>query len=524
MEQHEEALKQISERVKSFHDRQLPFRVYHGSTNSTRTVGYDPEKVVDTSALSHVISIDATACTAIVEPMSPWTNSSPQRSKRVFGAFSGTAAESSSFKYGYFDRTINWVEIVLATGRVVKASPTENADLFNGAAGACGTLGVTTLFEIKLIPAADYVQVTYMPVYSTKEALEEIDKRAKEDWDYIDGILYSATMGIIVLGKITDGKLLKDEHIQHFNRAKDPWFYMHAHEQVAHSHHTYCDTCQLAGSLSPFEVATEKEKLGKDEVYRTELIPIFDYFFRYDRGTFWMGSYGWGGSNLKFNKFTRWLFDSLFRTRNMYKAMHHSRRAQRFIIQDLALPRETAEEFIKWTNEALFLFPLWLCPVDANTKVPLHRSANRPPKQMVANGGSSIAEKPHGEAMTISIGLWGMNCTHKAIKVYFEEKMEWGPRLHELTMTDNRAIEAKVFELGGLKWLYAQNYYTEEEFWNIYDKQRYSQLRAKWDAGTLPTLWDKMKNTKGFQKDGNFPKAVLLTYLGKEHLMKRKAK
>lgn len=83
MEQHEEALKQISERVKSFHDRQLPFRVYHGSTNSTRTVGYDPEKVVDTSALSHVISIDATACTAIVEPMSPWTNSSPQRSKRV---------------------------------------------------------------------------------------------------------------------------------------------------------------------------------------------------------------------------------------------------------------------------------------------------------------------------------------------------------------------------------------------------------------------------------------------------------
>ena len=40
----------------------------------------------------------------------------------------------------------------------------------------------------------------------------------------------------------------------------------------------------------------------------------------------------------------------------------------------------------------------------------------------------------------------------------------------------NRSIEAKTNELGGKKWFYAYSYYSEAEFWQIYDKKWYDKL------------------------------------------------
>ncbi len=58
----------------------------------------------------------------------------------------GHFRKSSSFRYGAFDATINWIEIVLANGDVTRAYRTkaEKTDLFWGAASAFGTLGVVT--------------------------------------------------------------------------------------------------------------------------------------------------------------------------------------------------------------------------------------------------------------------------------------------------------------------------------------------------------------------------------------------
>lgn len=62
----------------------------------------------------------------------------------VRGGFTGTAAESSSFKYGFLENTVNWIEIILPDGSVTTASRDLKCDLFHGAAGTFGTLGVTT--------------------------------------------------------------------------------------------------------------------------------------------------------------------------------------------------------------------------------------------------------------------------------------------------------------------------------------------------------------------------------------------
>lgn len=53
----------------------------------------------------------------------------------------------------------------------------------------------------------------------------------------------------------------------------------------------------------------------------------------------------------------------------------------------------------------------------------------------------------------LNIGVWGC-----------------GPQNYDEFIGKNRALEKKLDELGGRKWLYAQTYYTKEEFWKVYDR------------------------------------------------------
>src|SRR3981189_143403 len=92
----------------------------------------------------------------------------------VGGGFSGTGGESSSFKYGFFEQTVNSIEIIVATGEVIAASPLTTPALFYGAASSFGTLGVITLLEINLIPAQPFVELTYYPVSSASQAIAKI--------------------------------------------------------------------------------------------------------------------------------------------------------------------------------------------------------------------------------------------------------------------------------------------------------------------------------------------------------------
>jgi FAD/FMN-containing dehydrogenase len=45
----------------------------------------------------------------------------------------------------------------------------------------------------------------------------------------------------------------------------------------------------------------------------------------------------------------------------------------------------------------------------------------------------------------------------------------------------NRQVEKKVMELGGMKSLYSDSYFTSEEFWGMYNKSAYDALRRKYD-------------------------------------------
>lgn len=60
----------------------------------------------------------------------------------------------------------------------------------------------------------------------------------------------------------------------------------------------------------------------------------------------------------------------------------------------------------------------------------------------------------------------------------------WGRRSSDFDtfVQQNRRLESKVTELGGRKVLYSHSYYTELEFWELYDRKWYEDLRERYSA------------------------------------------
>ncbi|KAK6209230.1 hypothetical protein LQW54_006442 [Pestalotiopsis sp. IQ-011] len=464
MERHRAAVRLISSTIRSYFDRSLPYRISHGSTNSTRPAHLKKSShLVDISALKHVLEVNKARKTALVEPNVPMDALVAATLPHGLvppvvmefpgitagGGFAGTAGESSSFRHGYFDETVKSVEMVLPDGEVANVTPADKgdrADLWNGAVASVGTLGVTTLLEVGLVEAKKFVRTTYRRTGSVAEAIRVVKEEcAKPENDYVDGILFSKDHGVIISGTMTDEAPKAGEAIQTFSGPWDPWFYLHVQDV----------TKALPAS------STGSAAAGESTVV-TEHIPLAEYLFRYDRGGFWVGAAAFDYFKpVPFSRFFRWFLDDFLHTRMLYRALHASGESAKFFVQDLALPYETAEEFVDYTTDSLNIWPLWLCPL----KTP---------------GGPTF--HPHlrgdkGAGEMLNIGVWG-----------------WGPKDRQEFVQVNRGLEAKVNELGGMKWLYAHTYYSESEFWETYgNREHYEGLRRKYKATSLPDVYDKVR-------------------------------
>ncbi|KAK6592464.1 FAD binding domain-containing protein [Botrytis cinerea] len=427
---HNQTVEKISANVRQFYDRKEKFRINHGSTNSTRN-NAKGKNIINIGQLSHVLEVNPTTQTAWVEPNVPMDRLVEETLKyglvppvvmefpgiTAGGGYAGTSGESSSFRHGFFNETINRVEMILADGQVIQCSKTEKPDLFHGAAGAVGSMGVTTLVELRLQKARKYVETTYHPVSDMPDAIKKIEEMTADSTvDYVDGIMFSKNKGAIVTGRLTDTPS-ENTPVQRFSSASDPWFYMHVESK---------------------------------------------YFFRYDRGAFWVGASAFKYFSFPFNKFTRWFLDDFLHTRMLYTALHTAGMPPGYIVQDLALPYSTATEFVDYTDEYFGIYPLWLCPLKQSSMPTMH-----PHSASYESDGKTL--KP-----LMNIGLWGYGKEKDLVKA-------------------NISLEKKLKELGGMKWLYAQTYYNEEQFWEMYDRKWYDELREKYGATTLPNVYEKVK-------------------------------
>jgi hypothetical protein len=370
--QHDLAVQKLATEVSRFHAAQVPFRINHGSTNSTRA--RDPKTPqLKIAHLNHVLNIDVEKETATVEPNVPLDSLVSKCLEKGFmplvvmefpgitvgGGFSGASGESTGWKEGLFDCSIEEIEIILGNGQITYASQDgKNSDLFNGARCTLGTLGVITLLKVRLMHARE----------------------------------------------------TRDSH--------------------------------------------------------TEIVPIQSYLFRHDRGAFWSGELFLKYFGLPNNRFARWLVDPMTKARAIYQGMLSTDSADGAIIQDFLLPVETSEAFVEYIDKELGIWPIWICPIrrqaggKENVGWPFYKSA--------------VSEEK--DEMTLNFGVWGpTDPTPEAFR------------------RTNRVMEQKLRELRGMKVPYAANFYTEEEFWSLYDREKYESTAEEMVCRGVAHMYDKVR-------------------------------
>lgn len=436
---HADTVARISEQITGFYKSKTPFRVFHGSTNSTRVLSFKKNELVDISGLDKVLAIDVKKRTALVEPNVPMDALVRATLRHglippvvmefpgitVGGAIQGNGGESSSFKWGAFNQTVTSHEIITGSGEVVTTSAAEHPDLFYGIPGTAGTIGILTAATLQLIPAKKYVVLRYIVVHSFAEAKKTIQQQGRDVTnDFVDGIMFAKDRGVIIVGKLTNRP---SGDVVRFRRAHDQWYYLHVDETL-----------------------TAISKGWK------ETVPLQDYLFRYDRGAFWVGRFAFTMFNVPFNRVMRYILNPLLHTRKLYQALQESGQSQQHIVQDLVLPAKSFTQFCDFVDQQLQTYPLWLCP-------------------MLVDRTATFQLNNLDTKSIINIGVWGAGIAD-----------------YDEFVAKNRAIEKRVLELGGKKWSYAYSYFTEKEFWQMYDKKAYDQLRKKYNATNLPTIHDKI--------------------------------
>jgi len=435
--EHRDKVGNICERIKELRAEKILARVYKGSTNSTRTLRFKKREVVDISDLDNVLSVCREKMVAIVEPNVAFDKLVREVGKyglvpavvpefpgiTIGGGIAGGAGESSSFRDGLVHTMSEEYEVVLGDGSIVYASAKENTDLFLAMAGTYGSLGIITAIKLKLIPKTKYVRLSYFPVTSFKEATERTVSLSKECSDFVDGIMFAPDKGILMAGSRTDNK--EGLPVHRFSRAWDEWFYLHAKKRM--------------------------------EYPQNDIVPLEDYLFRYDRGTFWMGAYGFSRFLVPFNRLTRFFHNHLCKARVMYKAIQETDTSQQYFVQDLSVPARNFVELLSYTNEKLGIYPLWICP-------------------LMTDKCSAFSPTHLGDEMVLNLGIWGPYTG-----------------THDDFVKINIDFENKTRLFGGRKILYAHVYEDEENFWQSYDKKLYNSLRDKYEAqGPFPSLFDKV--------------------------------
>ncbi len=199
-----------------------------------------------------------------------------------------------------------------------------------------------------------------------------------------------------------------------------------------------------------------------------DYLSTVDYIWRWDTDWFWCSKNFLVQNSLirvlagkkrlnstTYTKIMRW--NSKWRVTHTMNRLLGIRRES--IIQDVDIPINKAPEFLEFFHREIGITPIWMCPIRATS--PSQRFDLYP-----LESGKTY----------INFGFWDV-----------KKSREGFPRGYY-----NRRIEEKVGELGGIKSLYSDSYFPENEFWEIYNKVRYDQLKAKYDPrARFKNLYEK---------------------------------
>jgi FAD/FMN-containing dehydrogenase len=129
------------------------------------------------------------------------------------------------------------------------------------------------------------------------------------------------------------------------------------------------------------------------------------------------------------------------------------------VIQDVDIPIARAPEFLAFFLKEVGVLPVWICPIGG-----YHDQARFPLYPVDT------------QVLYVNFGFWDV----------VQDTVRREPGHY------NRKIERKVAELGGVKSLYSDSYYPEDEFWRLYNRPAYDALKARYDPNArFRNLYEK---------------------------------
>lgn len=170
-----------------------------------------------------------------------------------------------------------------------------------------------------------------------------------------------------------------------------------------------------------------------------------DYYFRYDRGVTSVHPKSLLG---------RLLFGKLLGSTQLLQAAEKLRwllRADRpTVTLDVFVPMGEVAAFLEWYRREIGFFPLWC--------VPYRRVQHYP----------WLSDEFYArtrETLFLDLAIYGL-------------RQPAGKNYHAI-------IEQKLLQIGGLKTLISHNYFSESDFWRIFNKRAYDELKALTDPDNI---------------------------------------
>jgi FAD/FMN-containing dehydrogenase len=404
---------------------------------------------LDVSELTGVIEVDAAARTAEVQGMCTYEDLVdatlphgliplvvPQlRTITLGGAVTGLGIESTSFRNGLPHESVLEMDVLTGSGEIHTVKPGD--DLFDAFPNSYGSLGYATRLRIELEPVRSRVALRHVrfdtvgDLATAVAAISESGTWEGDPVDGLDGVAFSPEESYLTLARWTD-------------------------EEGA--------TSDWTGPV-PFYRSLQQR--------RTDLLTTYDYLWRWDTDWFWCsGAFGLHDPRV------RRLWPRRWRRSDVYHRLvgldrrvgltarldrRHGVRRER-VIQDVEVPVDRIAEFVSWFDEEVGMRPVWLCPLRLREPTG-SGSARRWPSYPLEPGTTYV-----------NAGFWGT--------------VVLGPDEHDGDR--NRAVEAKVTELGGHKSLYSDAYYDEAAFASLYNTPNLDRVRASVDPeARLSRLYDK---------------------------------
>ncbi len=348
------------------------------------------------------------------------------------GAVAGVGIESSSHRYGLVHDGMLELEVLLGDGRVVTCTPdNEHADLFFGFPNSYGTLGYALRVKAKTVPVQPYVRLEHLRFDHPEAYFRELEARLRGgEADFVDGTVFSPERLFITLGRFTD---------------KAPYTSDYTFEKIY------------------YRSIAEK---------RDDYLSTHDYIWRWDTDWFWC-SKNVMAQNAFFRKFI--FGKERLGSRTYTKLMRWNNRAgltkklerllglhSESVIQDVDIPLARAAEFLDFYGKNIALWPQWICPIG--------------PRRAARGARRIFPLYPVRDDWYVNFGFWDVKRTREA-----------HPGGHF-----NRMIEQKVSELGGIKSLYSDCFFTPDDFARRYGGEFYEELKSKYDpGGAFPDLYSK---------------------------------